>query len=55
MCREPIILTVLIRVISGKHRGRNRGKGGAMGLQPHLIFRVLHKILIFTIEIFSIQ
>ena len=31
------------------------GKGGAMGLQPHLILRVLHKILIFTIEIFSFQ
>ena len=23
------------------------GKGGAMGLQPHLILRVLHRILIF--------
>ena len=25
-------------------------KGGAMGLQPHLILRVFHRILIFTIE-----
>ena len=28
------------------------GKGGAMGLQPHLILWVLHRILFFTIEIF---
>ena len=28
-------------------------KGGSMGLQPHLILRVLHRIFIFTIEIFS--
>ena len=27
--------------------------GGAMGLQPHLILRVLHRTLIFTIEVFS--
>ena len=32
------------------------GKGGAMGLQPHLISGVLHRILIFYhIEIFSFQ
>ena len=31
------------------------GKDGAMWLQPHLILRVLHIILIFTIEIFSCQ
>ena len=29
------------------------GKGGAMELQPHLILRVHHSILFFTIEIFS--
>ena len=28
-------------------------KGGAMGLQPHLILRALHRISFFTIEIFS--
>ena len=28
-------------------------KGGAMGVQPHLILRVLHRILFFTIEMFS--
>ena len=28
-------------------------KGGAMGLQPHLVIRVLHRSLFFTIEIFS--
>ena len=33
--------------------GIGGGKGGAMGLQPHLILRVLHSILFFTIEIFS--
>ena len=31
------------------------GRGGAMGLQPHLISRLSHKILIFTIEIFPSQ
>ena len=36
-------------------RGIGSRKGGAMGLQPHLILRVLHRILIFTIEIFSFQ
>ena len=30
-------------------------KGGAMGLQPHLILRVFHRILIFTIEIFLVS
>ena len=29
------------------------GKGGAVRLQPHLTLGVLHKILIFIIEIFS--
>ena len=27
--------------------GIGGGKGGAMGLQPHLILRVLHRIFIF--------
>ena len=31
------------------------GKGRAMGVQPHLILRVLQTILIFIIEIFSLQ
>ena len=31
------------------------GKGGGMGLQPHLVLRVLYRFLIFTIEIFLFQ
>ena len=31
------------------------GKGGAMGLLPHMILMVFHRTIIFTNEIFSIQ
>ena len=30
--------------------GRGGGRDGAMGLQPHLILKVFHRILIFTIK-----
>ena len=33
--------------INQAHTIIGSGKGGAMGLQPHLILRVLHWILIF--------
>ena len=35
-----LCLSTYIGIIGG-------GKGGAMGLQPHLILRMLHRILIF--------
>ena len=42
-------LNIYISYISGR-------KGGAMGLQSHLILRVLHRILIFYHrEIYSLQ
>ena len=47
------ILLICIYVLSScMHVYIGGRKGGAMKLQPHLILRVLYRILIFTIEIF---
>ena len=41
------------RLIYNTYAAIGSGKGGAMRLQPYLILRVLHGILVFSIEIFS--
>ena len=48
-------MVMIITIIEDDYDIIGGGKGGAMGLQPHLILYVLHRISIFTVEIFSIQ
>ena len=44
-CKLTLETQVVLKYIGGR-------KGGAMGLEPHLILRVLHRILVYHRNIF---
>ena len=52
-CMLAYLSCVCVNVYVCMHVYIDGQKGGAMGLQPHLILRVLYRILIFIMEILS--